>query len=75
MENQKFASRWQWFNNLIADIELSEEQFKGMFNNLTPAELKVWIAETKCCYPEGEAEHIETADELAEFYYDKNIIL
>ena len=74
MNKEKYASNWQWFNALVTNVELTEEQLKGMFNNLTPAELEVWIAEVKDCYLENDGvEQIATADDLARHYYNNPI--
>jgi hypothetical protein len=69
----RYSSDWQWFNNLICNVELEEEQLRGMFFNLNDDEIKVWIKEVQDCYvstdQEEESTKIKNAVDLARFYY------
>ena len=69
----RYASEWQWFNNLICNVELEEEQLRGMFFNLNEDEIKVWIKEVQDCYAgtdqEEETKKIGDDVDLARFYY------
>lgn len=68
-----YGSNWQWFNNLICNVQFEEDQLRGMFANLPDDELKVWIKEVKDCYSgtrqEDEANKIGDDIDLARFYY------
>lgn len=70
---ESFIGEWHFFNCLTIDVEFTEDQYIGMFSNLTRNELKTWIEETRICYAgcEGEDEinAAETAEDLAHFYY------
>ena len=72
MTKQDFISRWQWFNNLILNVELTERQLEAMFSNLNENEIKAWISEVQCCYSgtenEEEANSIDSPVSLAHFY-------
>ena len=71
--DSRYASNWQWFNNLICNVQLEEDQLRGMFANLTDAEIKVWIKEVQDCYvgtdQEEMANKIGDDIDLARFYF------
>lgn len=72
-DNAKYACDWQWFNNLICNVQFEEDQLRGMFANLTDDELKVWIKEVQDCYvgtdQEEMANKIGDDIDLARFYF------
>ena len=72
-DKEKFASDWQWFNMLITNVKLEEDQYCQMFANLTEPELKVWIKEVQACYAgtdqEKDAMDIKDYWDLGYFYY------
>ncbi len=79
MNKADFLSNWQWFNNMITNVELSEEQLTAMFDNLQEEEVLTWIEEVRCCYvgteEEEEAMAIETSADLARFYHNHPITM
>lgn len=68
-----YGNNWQWFNNLICNVQFEEDQLRGMFANLTDDEVKAWIKEVQDCYSgtrqEDEANKIGDDIDLARFYY------
>ena len=72
--NNQYASNWQWFNALITNVNLTEENYEELFANLTDDELTAWIKEVKDCYigvgtPKSEdAKKIGDDVDLARFY-------
>lgn len=72
-DETRYASNWQFFNSLVINVELEEEQYRQMFGNLNDKEIKVWIKLTQECYvgseQEDEAMKIGDDVDLARFYY------
>lgn len=70
----KYADDWQFFNNLITDVNIFEDQYRDMFANLSDDEIKVWIKETQDCYvgteEEDDANNISNYKDLAKFYWN-----
>ena len=73
-KKNQYSSNWQWFNNLICDVKLEQDQLEAMFWNLTDDEIKVWIKEIQDCYvgteDEDAAKEITDVESLAYFYYN-----
>ena len=72
-DDQRYAGNWQFFNSLVTNVELDEDQYRKMFENLNDKEIKVWIKLVKDCYAgteqEDEAMKIGDDVDLARFYY------
>lgn len=72
------AGNWQWFNNLITNVELSQDQLTAMFSNLPTPEVKAWIKEVQDCYvgapEEDEAKAIRDYKGLAQFYANHPVV-
>lgn len=72
----EYASDWQWFNNLITNVELNQEQLEAMFWNLSDKEIKVWCKEIQDCYSgagtEAEKDAMDITDrESMAYFYNK----
>ena len=72
----EYASNWQWFNNLITNVELNQEQLEAMFWNLSDKEVEVWCKEIQDCYSgadtEAEKDAMEVTDrESMAYFYNK----
>ena len=72
-DNERYAGNWQFFNSLVTNVELEEDQYSKMFENLNDKELKVWIKLIQDCYAgteqEDDAMKIGDDVDLARFYY------
>lgn len=76
-KEERYASNWQWFNNLVTDVNIFEDQYRDMFSNLSDDEIKVWIKEVQDCYvgteEEDAANNISNYKDLAKFYWKNPI--
>jgi len=76
-DQEKFASDWQWFNRLVTNVNLEEDQYRDMFANLSDKEIKIWIKEIQDCYigteQEDDAMKIGDDVDLARFYYQNPV--
>lgn len=63
---------WKFFNFLITDVQLSEDQYIAMFDNLSDQQFYIWVECLKECYvgapEEDETNRIKSREDLARFY-------
>ena len=76
-DEERYAGNWQWFNLLVTNVELEEDQYRKMFSNLNDKEIKVWIKLVQDCYAgteqEDDAMKIGDDVDLARFYYQNPV--
>ena len=74
-KDEQYRGNWEWFNNLVTNVKLTEQQYRAMFENIKDDELQIWIEEVKSAYAgiggkaEREANQIGDHVDLARFYF------
>ncbi len=70
--DDQYRCNWQWFTNLITNVDLSRQQLENMFSNMEQREVAIWIAEIQDCYvgtdAEEEAMKMKNYKDMAAFF-------